>query len=1189
MHEEGNARKWRCPSPTRRFRRVVDGILTTKTYDGANRVTSQVVSVNGATVKSEAWTFDGNGNTLTYTDAANNTTTDVYDSQNNLIQRTKRDGAGTLLFQLAWEYDPAGNQIGYTDGNGNVFVYGYDPEGNKISQVVHDRNGNLVDQEAWVYDGDGNEISHTWNDGNVTTSTYDGDNRLVLQVTANAAGTFLYQETWVYDDDGNLLAHTDPMGRETTDTYDALGNKLSETAAYGTAQAATTVYTYDDDSNMLSLTDPVGNETTFGYDAEGNRTSTTDPLNHIATATFDPDGRMTSSTDVDGRSQEFTYDANGRLLTNKWYDAAGTLTETNTFTYDADGNMLTASNSAGTYIYHYNGQSQLVGVDEPFGLSLAFAYDTNGNRILVQDSLGGTVQSTYDWANRLVSTLYAQTGKPTMRVDQAYDWDNRVEEQTRYSDAAGTHVVDVTAWSYDAKSEVIEEKDTNGTGDVIADYHYQYDAAGEETQQIDHGNTANYTYDDLGQLTGDGTNTNSYDPNGNRTNTGYQTGPNNELLSDGTWNYSYDEAGNETKKVNIATEDTWTYGYDDKNELIRAQEWSEDPAVVNTAYIEQEIDYKYDPFGNRLEEDATTYSGGTGTTVETRFGYDGWNPAKPTPTGNENFDVWADLNGSNNLETRYVRGDLVDQLFGRVDADGNAYWTLSDKQGTIRDVVDSSGAVKDSIQYDTFGNIIAQTDPSYAGRYAWTGREFDVETDLQYNHARYYDAATGRWMSQDPLGFDAGDSNLYRYVKNSPAIGTDPTGLWEIQRHGNKTIARANDNDNIGNLVNLGFNKAEVVRRYVNQNHAYKYFDDEPLEKLYQQILHDPKWPVSYKDSVDVTGLARNNDAKFVQKVNESNGRNESSYIIIENGIKVKEVTKKAKTIEQPVTVEQAIGRTIWFVTPFFENPSVSLNPIEWWSGELIGAKAIVNSGATMVVDITTFGMNEKHVELIPVSAQDRAFGYDIAAIFGRIAVEILGAKGMGKLAQMSGKAGQAGKALIWIDQGQNLVGGAHAAADMHENGLTLSNGAQLFGHGGGAYLNHRSLRALASNSSSRGFTLIGSSPATWRSSNGLRVFASQAEYIAYERAMFQQRRTLLLENHGPVLGGNYRDVRVSNVGGDIHHMPADSVSPLPYELGPGIWMPTLEHAQTASFANTRASRAYRTQQAQLINKGRFM
>ena len=114
-----------------------------------------------------------------------------------------------------------------------------------------------------------------------------------------------------------------------------------------------------------------------------------------------------------------------------------------------------------------------------------------------------------------------------------------------------------------------------------------------------------------------------------------------------------------------------------------------------------------------------------------------------------------------------------------MDASGNAYWLLTDRMGSVRDVIDSTGAVKDHINYDGFGNIISETDASYRGRYAWTGRELDTETGLQYNRARYYDPKTGRWTSQDPLGFDAGDSNLYRYLANGGVNGSDPSGLQE--------------------------------------------------------------------------------------------------------------------------------------------------------------------------------------------------------------------------------------------------------------------------------------------------------------------------------------------------------------------------------------------------------------------------
>jgi hypothetical protein len=53
---------------------------------------------------------------------------------------------------------------------------------------------------------------------------------------------------------------------------------------------------------------------------------------------------------------------------------------------------------------------------------------------------------------------------------------------------------------------------------------------------------------------------------------------------------------------------------------------------------------------------------------------------------------------------------------------------------------------------------------------------------LQNNLNRWYDSSTGRWISQDPIGFAGGDANLSRYVGNKSTMATDPNGLrgWEI-------------------------------------------------------------------------------------------------------------------------------------------------------------------------------------------------------------------------------------------------------------------------------------------------------------------------------------------------------------------------------------------------------------------------
>jgi RHS repeat-associated protein len=103
-----------------------------------------------------------------------------------------------------------------------------------------------------------------------------------------------------------------------------------------------------------------------------------------------------------------------------------------------------------------------------------------------------------------------------------------------------------------------------------------------------------------------------------------------------------------------------------------------------------------------------------------------------------------------------------------------------DHLGSVRDVVDNSGAVRNHIVYYSFGNITSQTDSSVVFRYGYTGREFDKESGLQYTRARYLDATNGRFISEDPIGFKGGDTNLSRYVGNNPIGNVDPTGLSRL-------------------------------------------------------------------------------------------------------------------------------------------------------------------------------------------------------------------------------------------------------------------------------------------------------------------------------------------------------------------------------------------------------------------------
>ena len=134
-------------------------------------------------------------------------------------------------------------------------------------------------------------------------------------------------------------------------------------------------------------------------------------------------------------------------------------------------------------------------------------------------------------------------------------------------------------------------------------------------------------------------------------------------------------------------------------------------------------------------------------------------------------------------------------------------------------MLDSNGQVKDSISYDAFGNIVAESAPAYRGRYAWTGRELDSETGVQFNRGRYYDPQTGRWMSQDPLGFAAGDSNLYRYAGDNPNAGTDPSGFalpghsfTNVGKNGRyMRAATPRERRQIGGVVQAGFGVLETI------------------------------------------------------------------------------------------------------------------------------------------------------------------------------------------------------------------------------------------------------------------------------------------------------------------------------------------------------------------------------------------
>ena len=138
-------------------------------------------------------------------------------------------------------------------------------------------------------------------------------------------------------------------------------------------------------------------------------------------------------------------------------------------------------------------------------------------------------------------------------------------------------------------------------------------------------------------------------------------------------------------------------------------------------------------------------------------------------------------------------------------------WSLTDHLGTIRDIL---GATATHLIYDAFGNLISGTNPLLFG---YTGKAFDTSTQLQNNINRWYDAAVGRWLSTDPIGFEGNDTNLYRYAGNAVAVSVDFRGLkWKIERNGQGTALAIRDNlnedtiESLALLIGLDASEAEA-------------------------------------------------------------------------------------------------------------------------------------------------------------------------------------------------------------------------------------------------------------------------------------------------------------------------------------------------------------------------------------------
>ena len=145
--------------------------------------------------------------------------------------------------------------------------------------------------------------------------------------------------------------------------------------------------------------------------------------------------------------------------------------------------------------------------------------------------------------------------------------------------------------------------------------------------------------------------------------------------------------------------------------------------------------------------------------------------------------------GSNTITRNVWSPAYVDALVLR-DRDTDSNGTLDERVYSLQDanwnttgLVNTSGSVVERDTYSPFG-VVTFRDASgsviSASTMDWLFLHQGGQTDSIGNYDfrnRVYSPTLGRWLTNDPIGFSAGDVNTFRYVGNGPGNGLDPFGL----------------------------------------------------------------------------------------------------------------------------------------------------------------------------------------------------------------------------------------------------------------------------------------------------------------------------------------------------------------------------------------------------------------------------
>ena len=557
---------------------------------------------------------------------------------------------------------------------------------------------------------------------------YDGQGRL----TSVSAGS--RNATFGYTADGKLEYIATADGT-TSYTYDLMGRVASENRPDGSKVE----FQYDSNGNLSLLTSP--NEVSFGftYTANDQRSSFVQPLSGTYRYSYDLARRLKTITAPSGEAIVNTYVA-GNLATTTTPEGVSS------YGYLCGGRLGSASRNAEGISLGYDGS--LVTSDTRSGtLAKVLSYTYNSDfSVASMTYAGGSITLGYDndgllaTADGFTISRNAQNGQPERVIGNGLD-NVRTFNDHRELDGSASSIAGALTYSWstplrDDAGRIHARQETIG-GSTIS-WEYSYNPGGKLLSVKREGVLVeSYTYDLNGNRLTENNNARGIV---GRT---FSYSEEDHVVSAGADSYQFDVDGFLQSKT--AAGGTISYSYSSRGELQTA--WLSNGDILT---------FIHDPFGRRIAKKVN------GTTVEKYL----WK---------DQSTLLAVYDRNDNLLQRYTYADA--RMPVSMTAGEATYFLLTDQVGTLRAVTDTTGAIVKRIDYDSFGNIIADSNPAFNVPFGFAGGLHDRDTGLVRFGARDYDPAIGRFTAKDPIDFAGGDTNLYAYTMNDPVNWIDPLGL----------------------------------------------------------------------------------------------------------------------------------------------------------------------------------------------------------------------------------------------------------------------------------------------------------------------------------------------------------------------------------------------------------------------------